>query len=541
MGQGTSSNFWNPGNDGVRITVVDAASGAAVSSPLDFSNRTQKSSILHFGKVNKLQYLSGTGLSLQSGVAYSCIKPAQSMPTIVSSKGQSNIDAIKRYFCSEYDQVLEDVQRHFAENHASTIAEAGESNAERATTLLKELMVQYIVKRKYAIEGLTTEELCEKLYEDMAGYSFLKKWIYKPGIEEVNINAYNDIEVIEAGGRSIKIPDKFSSPQHAIDVVRRMLNACGMVIDDTMPSVVGFLDKNIRISVGKTPIVDPDVGINASIRIVNQQTVSEQKLLDSGSATAEMLHFLMACIRYGVSVCIAGSTGSGKTTIMAWLLSNVPNNQRLITIEEGSREFDLVKRDENGNILNSVIHLLTRPSENPALNINQDFLLERVLRKHPNVIGVGEMRSAAESLSAAESSRTGHTVCTTIHSNSCNSTYRRMMTLAKRKYSMDDAVLMEIMVEAYPIVVFTKQLEDRSRKIMEILKGEDYRDGQLISHTLYKFEVEDNVTDEKGEIHVVGHHRKVGLISDTLKKRLLDNGISNKELAEFMDAPKEVD
>ena len=541
MGQGTSSNFWNPGNDGVRITVVDAESGAAVSSPLDFSNRTQKSSVLHFGKVNKLQYLSGTGLSLQSGVAYSCIKPAQSMPTIVSSKGQSNIDAIKRYFCSEYDQVLEDVQRHFAENHASTIAEAGESNAERATTLLKELMVQYIVKRKYAIEGLTTEELCEKLYEDMAGYSFLKKWIYKPGIEEVNINAYNDIEVIEAGGRSIKIPDKFSTPQHAIDVVRRMLNACGMVIDDTMPSVVGFLDKNIRISVDKTPIVDPDVGINASIRIVNQQTVSEQKLLDSGSATAEMLHFLMACIRYGVSVCIAGSTGSGKTTIMAWLLSNVPNNQRLITIEEGSREFDLVKRDENGNILNSVIHLLTRPSENPALNINQDFLLERVLRKHPNVIGVGEMRSAAESLSAAESSRTGHTVCTTIHSNSCNSTYRRMMTLAKRKYSMDDAVLMEIMVEAYPIVVFTKQLEDRSRKIMEILEGEDYRDGQLISHTLYKFEVEDNVTDEKGEIHVVGHHRKVGLISDTLKKRLLDNGISNKELAEFMDAPKEVD
>ena len=151
------------------------------------------------------------------------------------------------------------------------------------------------------------------------------------------------------------------------------------------------------------------------------------------------------------------------------------------------------------------------------------------------------MRSAAESLSAAESSRTGHTVCTTIHSNSCNSTYRRMMTLAKRKYSMDDSVLMEIMVEAYPIVVFTKQLEDRSRKIMEILEGEDFRDGQLVSHTLYKFEVEDNVTDRDGNVRVVGHHRKVGLIYDTLKKRLLDNGISNKELAEFMQPPKEVD
>lgn len=161
-----------------------------------------------------------------------------------------------------YDQVLEDVQRYFAENHASTIAEAGEGNAERATSLLKELMEHYIVKRKYALDGLSTKELCSKLYEDMAGYSFLKKWIYKPGVEEVNINAYNDIEVIESSGRSIKIPDKFSSPQHAIDVIRRMLNACGMVIDDTMPSIVGFLDKNIRISVDKTPIVDADVSSN---------------------------------------------------------------------------------------------------------------------------------------------------------------------------------------------------------------------------------------------------------------------------------------
>ena len=340
-------------------------------------------------------------------------------------------------------------------------------------------------------------------------------------------------------GRSIKIPDKFTSPQHAIDVVRRMLNACGMVIDDTMPSVIGFLDKNIRISVDKAPIVDSDVGINASIRIVNQQTVSEQKLLESKSATAEMLHFLTACIRYGVSVCIAGSTGSGKTTVMAWLLSQVPNNRRLITIEECSREFDLIKRDADGNILNSVVHLLTRPHENPAMNINQDFLLERVLRKHPDVIGVGEMRSAAESLSAAESSRTGHTVCTTIHSNSCNSTYRRMMTLAKRKYNMDDSVLMQIMVEAYPVVVFTKQLEDRSRKIMEIIEGEDYQDGKLIYRSLYKYEVVDNVTLESGETRVVGHHRKVGSISDGLKKRLLDNGISHKELEEFTG--KEVD
>lgn len=428
-----------------------------------------------------------------------------------------------------YEQVLEDVQRYFSENHASTIAGAGENDSQRAVTVLKELMVQYLVKRKYAIKGLTTEQLCARLYEDMAGYSFLKKWIYQPGVEEVNINAYNDIEVIMNSGRSIKIPDRFSSPQHAIDVVRRMLNACGMVIDDTMPSVIGYLDKNIRISVDKTPIVDADVGINASIRIVNQQSISREKLIASGSATEEMLDFLVCCIRYGVSVCIAGSTGSGKTTVMSWLLSMVPDNRRLITIEEGSREFDLVKRDDQGHIMNSVVHLLTRPHETPSLNIDQDILLERVLRKHPDVIGVGEMRSAKEALSVAESSRTGHTVVTTIHSNSAEATYRRMMTLAKRKYDMADDILMQIMVEAYPVVVFTKQLEDGSRKIMQIIEGKDYLNSALAYRTLYQYNVADNrIVD--GKIKVIGRHQKLGNISDNLKKRLLDNGISMTEL-----------
>ena len=431
-----------------------------------------------------------------------------------------------------YDQILEDVQKYCTSNHADKLSTEG--NQDEARKLLREFIGQYVLSRSYHIEGMTTEELCDTLYEDMAGISFLKKWIYKPGIEEVNINAYDDIEVIESGGRSIKIPDRFQSPQHAIDVTRRLLNTCGMVIDDTMPSVIGFLDKNIRISVDKTPIVDADVGINASIRIVNQQSVSREKLVAAGSATDEMLDLLTCCVRYGVSVCIAGSTGSGKTTVMSWLLSMVPDNRRLITIEEGSREFDLIKRDAEGHAINSVVHLLTRPHENPSLDIDQDLLLERVLRKHPDVIGVGEMRSAKEALSVAESSRTGHTVVTTIHSNSSESTYRRMMTLAKRKYNMADDILMQIMVEAYPIVVFTKQLEDGSRKIMQIIEGEDYQNGKLCYRPLYQYDVADNRKDENGKIVVIGSHKKLGGISETLKKRMLDNGIPAKKLKPFL-------
>lgn len=102
MGNGTSKNYWNPGNDGVRITVVDAKSGRAAAASVDFSNKTQSGSTIHFGKTNKLQYFGGTALSPQSGVAYSCRKPANTMPTIISSGGGNNIAAIKKYFCSEY-------------------------------------------------------------------------------------------------------------------------------------------------------------------------------------------------------------------------------------------------------------------------------------------------------------------------------------------------------------------------------------------------------------------------------------------------------
>ena len=102
MGQGTSANKWIPGNDGVRITVVNAETGSVVSSPIDYSNTIQRSNVLHFGKVSKLQYLSGTHLSPQSGVAYSCRIPGNPMPAIVSSTGRNNIESIKRYFCSEY-------------------------------------------------------------------------------------------------------------------------------------------------------------------------------------------------------------------------------------------------------------------------------------------------------------------------------------------------------------------------------------------------------------------------------------------------------
>lgn len=101
MGSGTSQNYWNPGNDGVRVTVVRASGHAVVTTPIDLTNKNPSASLYHFGKVSKIQYNNGTGLSPIQG-SYTCIKPSQALPRIIPSGSDgNNIDAIRSYFTDE--------------------------------------------------------------------------------------------------------------------------------------------------------------------------------------------------------------------------------------------------------------------------------------------------------------------------------------------------------------------------------------------------------------------------------------------------------
>ena len=304
-----------------------------------------------------------------------------------------------------------------------------------------------------------------------------------------------------------------------------------MVLDNASPAVLGHLSKNIRIAVLKTPLVDEDVGVTASIRIVNPQNMQKEDFVKGGTATGPMLDFLAACLRYGVSVCVAGATGSGKTTVAGWLLTTIPDNKRIFTIENGSRELDLV-REKDGRVCNSVIHTITRESENAKQNIDQDMLLDMALRYHPDIICVGEMRSA-EAYAAQEAARTGHGVLTTIHSNSSQATWRRMVTLCKRKHEMADDTLMDLVTEAFPIVVFAKQLEDKSRKIMEIMECEILPTGERRYNTLYHFKIEENRLED-GKYRIKGRHEAVNPISESLQKRFIDNGMPQKVLTQLV-------
>ncbi|MDO4563682.1 MAG: CpaF/VirB11 family protein [Clostridia bacterium] len=424
----------------------------------------------------------------------------------------------------DFHSVLSEVQEYISGKYASLMVEHDKDDIKQQ---LMFYIQKYLTDNGITVEKLSQAELTERLYGEMAEFSFLTKYIFGKGVEEININSWKDIEVYFSNGGKRKLDERFESPQHAINVVRRMLHVSGMVLDNASPVVLGHLSKNIRISVMKYPVVDEDVGVCASIRIVNPQNFKKKDFTEFGTATGEMLDFLSQSLRYGVSACVAGSTGSGKTTVAGWILNTIPNNKRIFTIENGSRELALV-READGKVLNSVIHTLTRPSENALQNIDQDILLDYALRFNPDIICVGEMRGP-EAHAAQEASRTGHTVLTTIHSNSCESTYRRMVTLCKRKYDIADNTLLDLVTEAFPILVFTKQLENRERKIMEITECEIKPDGERVHRTIFRYNITEN-RYEGDKLVIKGFHERVNDISDSLKKRFIENGMPKAAL-----------
>src|SRR5690606_24539692 len=174
----------------------------------------------------------------------------------------------------------------------------------------------------------------------------------------------------------------------------------------------------------------------------------------------------------------------------------------------------------------------TRSSDDPRQHIDQEKLLEFALTANPDVICVGEMKSA-EAFAAQEAARTGHTVITTTHANSCLATYYRMVTLCTQKYEMNDQTLYNLVTEAFPIVLFVKKLEDNVRRIMEITECRIASDGSREIVPLYRYAVH-SIREVGGFVRIEGNYEKVGELSPGLQKRLSENGMPQSILQQLL-------
>ena len=420
--------------------------------------------------------------------------------------------------------LLQMVQEYISQNYAAALSDR------RKLVQLRSYIDKYLSDTGYTVDGYTTDELSKKLYSEMAEYSILTPYLGKDSIEEININGWDDICVTYNSGYMLKLPEHFYSPQHAVDIVKRLLHHSGMIIDNATPMAQGHLPGNTRVTALKEPIVDADRGISVSIRLLHPSRVTREQIVAGGNATQKMIDFLCMCLRYGVSFVIAGATSSGKTTLLNALLTSVPNNKRIFTIESGSRELSLVNM-KHGKVVNNVVHTLSRPSDNPTYDITQEDLVVASLRFNPDVVVVSEMRDT-EAYSAVEASLTGHTVVSTIHASAADAAHMRLALLCQKRFPINFQTSLMQAGQAFPIVVYAHKLEDNSRKIMDISECVVLPSGDREYHTLFRYKITKNDL-VNGKYKIEGHFEQPEFMSDHLKGKLLQFGVPEDLLLQF--------
>lgn len=442
----------------------------------------------------------------------------------------------------EFPELLEKAQEYMTQNYSALL---DEKNSPQKQEKMLAYLQKYLVDQNFNVDNAKPESLALRLYNEMAEFSFLTPFLHGSSFdgqkdytnwEEININRWDDTKITYCDGRVERSPVQFFSPKHAENVIRRLLRESGIVLDNARPLVRGHYRNKIRITVIGRPVVDADAGIAASIRFINPKKLSKEDFVKNGTATREMLDFLSLIYRYGISICLAGPTGSGKTTVMSCILSTLPDFKRIYTIENTTREFDLTKYDSAHHVLNNVIHTVTWTSDDLKQCVTEQMLLEQGLTFDPDYICMAEMKGA-EAYQTQEAARTGHAVITTVHAKSCAEIYDRVLDLCSLNGSLSGELLKASIAKAFPITFITKKMEDNVRRITEICECELTNDGKQVMHTLYRFHTRHNKICD-GKTVIDGSFERGENISKHLQQELRDNGMPEDILQKLIGGVK---
>lgn len=418
----------------------------------------------------------------------------------------------------ELYEVFQKAQEHISKNYAAVLEQ-------NDAALIKSYLENFLEVNEIAVPDMEQSEVLDRLVNEMTRYSFLTSYLDDPEVEEININAWDDVKVKYADGNIKCAEEHFHTPAHAQAVTKRVLNESNMIWDNAKCIQVGHLPGNIRITATGYDVLDKETAVAVSIRKVNAKNLQKQDFIANGTGTEEMLDTLVQLHSHGVSMCIAGATDSGKSTLMGWVIKQLPDNKRILTIEEGTRDFFCVKRDPaTGKVLNNVVHFSARRSSDKEQDITQAKLVETFMTMNPDYISVGESKGE-EAMQAVNAANTGHAVLTTLHTQSPELVYLRLVSLCKMRYpNMDDGFLLRQVQQAFPIVAYMDCTEDHRRRILEITEAVRQPDGSAKLTTLFEFEILKNVK-EGGQTKVYGDFKKVNPPSESLRKLVLRKGM----------------
>ncbi len=363
-------------------------------------------------------------------------------------------------------------------------------------TTIQELFEQVLSEENIVLSRPERHRLFEQIAAEILGFGPLQPLLEDEAITEVMVNGAKNIYV-EKSGKIFRVPFSFESDDHVMRIIDRIVAPLGRRIDESSPYVDARLPDGSRVNAVIPPI--SLVGPVITIRKFYKNPITIDQLIEFATLTPESLQFLKACVEARLNIVISGGTGSGKTTLLNILSQFIPNDERIITIENAA---ELQLRQE---------HVVTLESRPPNIEAKGEVTIRQLvinsLRMRPDRIIVGEIRDEA-ALDMLQAMNTGHDgSMTTAHSNSPRDTLARIETMALMA-GMDLPVraIREQVASAINLIVHQDRMRDGSRKVVNITEVSGM-EGDIITMTdIFLFE-QSGYEDGK----VIGRLRPTGL------------------------------
>ncbi len=319
--------------------------------------------------------------------------------------------------------------------------------------------------------------LFREIVDDILGYGPIEPLLADPTVTEVMVNGPRMVYV-EQKGRLFKTDIQFDDDDHVLRVIDRIIRPLGRRVDRKSPMVDARLPDGSRVNA----IIPPCAldGPTITIRKFSKNKLTVQDLINLGSLTPEMAQFLEACVRSRVNIIVSGGTGSGKTTLLNVLSSFIPEDERIVTIEDSA---ELQLHQEH------VVRLEAKPADvdgTGEVTIRQ--LVKNALRMRPDRIVVGEVRSG-EALDMLQAMNTGHDgSLTTIHANSPRDTIARLETLVLMAgMDLPLKVVRAQIASAIDLIIQQARLRDGSRKVIGIAEVQGMEGDVVVLSDIFTF------------------------------------------------------
>jgi pilus assembly protein CpaF len=360
---------------------------------------------------------------------------------------------------------------------------------------------------------MTTAEqnrIVEEVLDEVLGLGPLEPLLKEPSITDILVNGYNKV-YIERNGKLSLTQVRFRDNAHLLHIIEKIVSQVGRRIDEAQPIVDARLPDGSRVNAIIPPLALD--GPALSIRRFGRHVITAEEMLANQTMMPGMLRFLAACVQAKVTILISGGTGSGKTTMLNALSRYIPEDERIITIEEIA-ELQLQQR-----------HVVKFETRQPGLNreggINQRELVRTALRMRPDRIIVGECRGpeALDMLQAMSTGMDGS--MSTVHANSPRDAFSRLVAMVlMADLEMPTRVIIQQLANAIRLVVQLARLRDGTRKVLSIAEVLGVKDEQIQLQDIFVFE-RLGVTDS-GKVQ--GRFRATGVIP-RLMERLKVSGI----------------